>query len=579
MKKTIYLLMLCFALVFTLASCIEQDTPSGEQNPPAHTHAFGEWETTKISTCFEQGEKTRYCSCGEKQRDAIAQTEHTFTHDFDSNCNVCKFQREIPCGHFETITQSAKEATCTENGLTEGLVCKKCEMVIQEQNVIFSPGHTEVIDEAIEPTCTTAGKTKGIHCSKCPEIILPQSYVKSLGHSAGRWIVEKEPTISEEGYQYQECARCYEKIAEESIPTISAHGLLYQVNSDNESCTITGIGDFSGANMIIPANIDGYKVTSIGENAFKKCNGLQNVVIPDGVTKINNYAFTNCENLKSVEIPASISFIGSFAFNGCKALKSFVIPDGIKTIYQFTFAGCYALENLYVPKSVTTFQQYATSAIDGLTVYYEGSESDWLKINVWSDGNHGFDSATYLYNYTVDLAYEVNSDGTSCTITGIGDFRGTNMIIPKYIDGYKVTAIGFMAFTDCRNLQKVVIPYGVTEISSYAFIRCENLESVEIPTSVSLIGYYAFDSCSALKSVVIPYGIKTIYEYSFWGCNIEKFYIPKSVKLIQDYAVSGSEDLIIYYEGSESDWLKIEKRNMTTSFYCATYVYNYTPGE
>ena len=36
-----------------------------------HTHKFGEWSTTKYATCTENGERARYCDCGEKQSDSI----------------------------------------------------------------------------------------------------------------------------------------------------------------------------------------------------------------------------------------------------------------------------------------------------------------------------------------------------------------------------------------------------------------------------------------------------------------------------------------------------------------------------
>lgn len=395
MKKAIYLLTLCLILVLSLSACIDPNEPNNEVTHPPHTHAFGEWETTKNPTCIAQGEKTRYCSCGEKQSDAVAEVDHAFTNEYDSNCNVCEFTREIDCDHTEVVTTPGKEATCTEDGLTEGMVCKHCEKVLQKQTVIFSPGHTEVIDTAVEPTCTTAGKTEGIHCSVCPEIIKPQGYVKALDHAEGDWIVKTEPTIDTEGYRYKECTRCYEKIAEENIPYLGAKGLDYEINADQTSCTVTGIGEFGGDVMIIPATIDGYKVTAIGERAFVSCNNLKSVELPEGVTTIGIFAFSHCEMLENITVPSSVSYIGKGAFNGCALLKSFVIPDGITTIYEFTFAGCMALESLYVPKSVTTFQRYATSAFDESTIYYEGSEEDWKKIDVSSDGNHGIDAAIH----------------------------------------------------------------------------------------------------------------------------------------------------------------------------------------
>ena len=43
------------------------------------------------------------------------------------------------------------------------------------------------------------------------------------------------------------------------------------------------------------------------------------------------------------------------------------------------------------------------------------------------------------------LSYFVNPDGNSCTVTEIGDYKGTDLVINE-IDGYKVTVIQSRAF-------------------------------------------------------------------------------------------------------------------------------------
>ena len=43
--------------------------------------------------------------------------------------------------------------------------------------------------------------------------------------------------------------------------------------------------------VIIPAVLDGYKVTGIGCEAFYGCRGLMSISIPDSVTSIEDGAF------------------------------------------------------------------------------------------------------------------------------------------------------------------------------------------------------------------------------------------------------------------------------------------------
>src|SRR5579863_6400632 len=60
-------------------------------------------------------------------------------------------------------------------------------------------------------------------------------------------------------------------------------------NSDN-TITITGYSG-PGGNVIIPANLNGLVVSSIGTNAFFNVTNLTSITIPDSVTSIQDYAF------------------------------------------------------------------------------------------------------------------------------------------------------------------------------------------------------------------------------------------------------------------------------------------------
>lgn len=66
-------------------------------------------------------------------------------------------------------------------------------------------------------------------------------------------------------------------------------------------------------------------ITSIGENAFIHCSGIENVVIPDQVKNIKMSAFQDCGGLVSVVLPASLETVGYWAFNGCDKLSSIYI--------------------------------------------------------------------------------------------------------------------------------------------------------------------------------------------------------------------------------------------------------------
>ncbi len=66
-------------------------------------------------------------------------------------------------------------------------------------------------------------------------------------------------------------------------------GMKYRKYADHVE--ITGHTDDLPSKVIIPSEIDGLPVTSIGEWAFCGCSGLTSVTIPDSVTSIGEWAF------------------------------------------------------------------------------------------------------------------------------------------------------------------------------------------------------------------------------------------------------------------------------------------------
>ncbi len=97
------------------------------------------------------------------------------------------------------------------------------------------------------------------------------------------------------------------------------------------------------------------------------------------------------------------------------------------------------------------------------------------------------------------LTYTV-TDG-AVTITGCDTAFAGELVIPKTIDDYPVTAIGTTAFKSCKSLTGVTIPDGVTTIGQWAFYSCTALKSVTLSESVTTIVDGAFENCRAITDV------------------------------------------------------------------------------
>ncbi len=69
--------------------------------------------------------------------------------------------------------------------------------------------------------------------------------------------------------------------------------------------------------IVVPAEIDGYKVTAIGDECFVWMPYLTSVTVPEGVTYIGVEAFSGCGTLAVLKLPTTLSRIADQAFKDC----------------------------------------------------------------------------------------------------------------------------------------------------------------------------------------------------------------------------------------------------------------------
>ena len=294
--------------------------------------------------------------------------------------------------------------------------------------------------------------------------------------------------------------------------------------------------------FVIPAEIDGLPVTSIGKEAFRwssltsvkipdsvtnigemafySCDGLTSIEIPDSVTTIGGSAFSNCRNLTSLKIPNSVTNIGSLAFSDCKSLKSVIIPNSVTSIGSMAFNDCESLKSAIIPNSITSIEDWTFSGCESLTSVEMSDSITYI-------GSDAFDKTLWLEKKREEnplvIVNNLLVDGQNCAgdvvipdgVTSICDcsFSGSSLTSIEIPDS--VTSIGNSAFSCCKKLKSVKIPDNVTIIDNSAFSSCDSLTSVEIPDSVTSIGVWAFFGCKALTSVEIPDSVTTIGDRAF----------------------------------------------------------------
>ncbi|UYZ38055.1 leucine-rich repeat protein [Clostridium beijerinckii] len=139
------------------------------------------------------------------------------------------------------------------------------------------------------------------------------------------------------------------------------------------------IGEYKGneTSLVIPSELEGIEIKSIGFMAFENCDKLTSVTIPRSVTYIG---FLNCRNLTSIIVDddnKNYTSIDGVVFNKLKTEltkypqgkknTSYIIPNSVKSIRYGAFIGCRSLTSVDIPDSVTNIEGWAFCDCSGLT--------------------------------------------------------------------------------------------------------------------------------------------------------------------------------------------------------------------
>ena len=173
-----------------------------------------EWTIDKEVSCTEDGSKSRHCiRCDAKIDDVV-----------------------IPAKGHKAVAIEAKDATCTEAGLTEGEICSVCNKILVAQEEISALGHKYTSTITKEVTCTEKGK-KVFTCTACGD-----SYTEEIEPTGHKYTsaTTKEATCTEKGEKVFTCSKCGDKYTKE----VAALGHKSVVDKAvSATCTKTGLSE------------------------------------------------------------------------------------------------------------------------------------------------------------------------------------------------------------------------------------------------------------------------------------------------------------------------------------------------
>ena len=115
---------------------------------------------------------------------------------------------------------------------------------------------------------------------------------------------------------------------------------------------ITGRINSCPHEMVVPEEIGGYSVKSIGAYAFESA-GINTLTLPNTLTHIKANSFAS-NAISSLTIPDSVVSIGQYAFY-MNELTSLVLPDSITKLTQGAFVGN-QIASLTLPKGLTEIE-------------------------------------------------------------------------------------------------------------------------------------------------------------------------------------------------------------------------------
>ena len=313
---------------------------------------------------------------------------------------------------------------------------------------------------------------------------------------------------------------------------------------DENGCLTAYTGDYEI--LSVPEYVNGIRVTSVGENAFKDSN-LISINLPDSVTTLGKGAFDNCRVLEHITANSvteisdncfdgnyklsslnlgTLVKIGNNGFNFCPKLNennldlssveyvgdyglyktgfTYLELYNIKYFGEYSFAECFALESVVLP-NVKVIQSRAfreCTALKSVTLesvlqlddaVFRGCKNltDIYAPNLQVLGDSVFSGCQSL----------VSADFSNVEQIGSWAFSKTGFTV---INLPKVTQTGYQVFSFCENLMRVNMP-AQDYIPAEMFVGCTSLTHVPgCYVNAKEVGWHAFKDCTALVKAELP---------------------------------------------------------------------------
>lgn len=265
----------------------------------------------------------------------------------------------------------------------------------------------------------------------------------------------------------------------------------------------------------------------IADGAFRYCNALESVTLPNSVEYIGDYSFASNDKLYKVvnNDGSKLKKIGIGAFSRNPILSNVRFCDGLEEIDSYAFYGCTVLQNnefnptYLVPDSVKRIGEYA-----------------FKNTALWEKPNES--GVIYAGNWVVGASDRIRSAVLNEGTVGVADYAFYKSGVRSVSGLEQARYVGKGAFYVCENLERVVLNSNITEIKDYTFYKCTSLHDVAFPSMLQTIGRSAFYGCTSLTELDLSdTELESIGMYAFcMNSNLTSIKFGNDLKYIGDYA-------------------------------------------
>lgn len=284
-----------------------------------------------------------------------------------------------------------------------------------------------------------------------------------------------------------------------------------------------------GGEIVIPQQIDGVNITTIGAETFKG-HSLSKITMPS-IKNVERSAFEDCANLSEIDC-GQLEYIGKRAFKNCGSLTELTLPLNVKELDDEAFAECNNLNYIELPSNVNSIGDGAFIHCNNLDI-------------VVSDGN---------LNYLV--RDNVLFDKANSKIIASGKINA-NIVVPD-----SVTAISDFAFYDKDVINTISFGKSNPLLGNYSFADCNNIETVYFYDYGGLnMSSTSFENDEFVAYV--PYNSQELYRQAFAGISVSVISADTSLSFADGDRVV--ETRTVYYGSTLTDLPVWEKTGYTFS--------------